>query len=71
KIKRIYNGCLFKKEKMKPMLNSLLWSSCLYIKISEWPQWWQRSHSTSVIRLENTATCWVIFNTVFVFLSWC
>ena len=49
------------------MLNSLLWSSCLYIKISEWPQWWQRSHSTSVIRLENTATCWVIFNTVFCF----
>jgi len=31
------------------MLNSLLWSSCLYIKISEWPQWWQRSHSTKVI----------------------
>jgi len=53
------------------MLNSLLWSSCLYIEISEWPQWWHSSHSTSVIRLENTATCWVIFNTVFVFLSWC
>ncbi|MFT7218155.1 MAG: hypothetical protein ACI8R8_003252, partial [Paraglaciecola sp.] len=49
KIKRIYNGCLFKKEKRKLMLNSLLWSSCLYIEISERPQWWHSSQSTKVI----------------------